>query len=123
MEVALALEMPTIVEHPVVAPQPPAAETPEVVTGPEAVAETPETVTTEEQVPTIHPTVVDPDADRFAGGKVIIRRGDTLWAISRRVYGRGIHYRTIYRANRDQIRRPSLIYPGQVFVIPPRARR
>jgi nucleoid-associated protein YgaU len=49
---------------------------------------------------------------------VIIRRGDNLWTISRRTYGRGIRYTTIYTANRDQIRNPHLIYPGQVFLLP-----
>jgi nucleoid-associated protein YgaU len=49
---------------------------------------------------------------------VIIKRGDNLWRISREVYGRGIRYSTIYQANRDQIRNPNRIYPGQVFVLP-----
>ncbi|MDN2567174.1 LysM peptidoglycan-binding domain-containing protein [Aquibium sp. A9E412] len=49
---------------------------------------------------------------------VIIRRGDTLWRISRRVYGRGIRYSTIYLANQDQIRDPDRIWPGQVFTVP-----
>jgi len=49
---------------------------------------------------------------------VIIRRGDNLWTISRRTYGRGIRYSTIYEANADQIRNPHRIYPGQVFVLP-----
>ncbi|UUP19021.1 LysM peptidoglycan-binding domain-containing protein [Nitratireductor thuwali] len=51
-------------------------------------------------------------------GSVIIRRGDTLWHISRRVYGQGIRYTTIYLANQDQIRDPDLIWPGQVFALP-----
>jgi nucleoid-associated protein YgaU len=51
-------------------------------------------------------------------GAVIIRRGDNLWTISRRTYGRGIRYTTIYRANEDQIRDPHWIYPGQVFMLP-----
>lgn len=51
-------------------------------------------------------------------GAVIIRRGDTLWKISRRVYGRGVRYSTIYLANQDQIRNPDLIWPGQVFSVP-----
>jgi nucleoid-associated protein YgaU len=50
---------------------------------------------------------------------VTIRRGDNLWVIARRVYGAGIRYTTIYLANRDQIRDPDLIYPGQVLVVPP----
>ncbi len=51
-------------------------------------------------------------------GSVIIRRGDTLWHISRRVYGRGIRYTTIYTANRDQIKNPDRIWPGQIFDVP-----
>ena len=50
--------------------------------------------------------------------KIIIRRGDNLWTISRRRYGEGIRYTTIYLANKRQIRDPDLIYPGQVFVMP-----
>jgi nucleoid-associated protein YgaU len=49
---------------------------------------------------------------------VIIRKGDNLWRISRRLYGDGIRYTTIYQANQDQIRNPDLIYPGQVFLTP-----
>ncbi|WP_163001235.1 LysM peptidoglycan-binding domain-containing protein [Pannonibacter phragmitetus] len=49
---------------------------------------------------------------------VIIRKGDNLWNISRRLYGTGFRYTTIYQANKDQIRNPDLIYPGQVFLTP-----
>ncbi|OBZ96472.1 peptidoglycan-binding protein LysM [Pararhizobium polonicum] len=49
---------------------------------------------------------------------VIIRRGDTLWQISRRVYGAGVRYTTIYLANEDQITNPDRILPGQVFGVP-----
>lgn len=48
----------------------------------------------------------------------IVSRGDNLWRISRRVYGRGIRYTVIYGANQGQIRNPRRIYPGQVFVLP-----
>ena len=51
-------------------------------------------------------------------GAVIIRRGDSLWRISRRVYGRGLRYSTIYLANQEQIRDPNRIWPGQVFRVP-----
>ncbi len=51
-------------------------------------------------------------------GAVIIRRGDTLWRLSRRVYGRGVRYTTIYLANQDQISDPDRIWPGQVFSVP-----
>jgi nucleoid-associated protein YgaU len=49
---------------------------------------------------------------------VIIRRGDNLWRIARRNYGRGIKYQTIFAANRDRIDNPHWIFPGQVFVVP-----
>lgn len=49
---------------------------------------------------------------------VIIRKGDNLWRISRRLYGHGVRYTTIYQANQEQIRNPDLIYPGQVFLTP-----
>ncbi len=51
-------------------------------------------------------------------GAVIIRRGDTLWQISRRVYGQGVRYTTIYLANEDQINNPDVIQPGQIFGVP-----
>ena len=49
-----------------------------------------------------------------------VSRGDSLWRISQLNYGLGTRYATIYKANREQIRNPNLIYPGQVFVIPNR---
>ncbi|MCV9965871.1 LysM peptidoglycan-binding domain-containing protein [Pararhizobium sp. BT-229] len=52
---------------------------------------------------------------------VIIRRGDTLWQISRRVYGAGVRYTTIYLANEGQITNPDRILPGQVFGVPDEA--
>jgi nucleoid-associated protein YgaU len=59
--------------------------------------------------------VVVPELDT-----VTVKRGDNLWKISKRVYGKGAQYRVIYKANLDRIRRPRWIYPGQVFVLPPR---
>ncbi|RDJ13201.1 peptidoglycan-binding protein LysM [Rhizobium phaseoli] len=49
---------------------------------------------------------------------VIIRRGDTLWQISRRTYGLGVRYTTIYIANEDKITDPDRIRPGQIFGLP-----
>ena len=48
----------------------------------------------------------------------VVTRGDSLWRISRSTYGEGVRYSVIYKANRDQIRDPDLIYPGQIFVLP-----
>jgi nucleoid-associated protein YgaU len=49
-----------------------------------------------------------------------VSRGDTLWRLSRQTYGVGTRYAVIYKANRQQIRNPNLIRPGQVFVLPAR---
>jgi len=49
-----------------------------------------------------------------------VSRGDSLWRISRLNYGAGTRYAVIYKANREQIRHPNLIYPGQIFVVPTR---
>lgn len=49
---------------------------------------------------------------------VIVQPGNSLWRIARRTYGQGIQYSVIYQANRNQIRDPDLIYPGQVFELP-----
>lgn len=48
----------------------------------------------------------------------IVGRGDNLWNISRRIYGKGVRYTVIYSANPGQIRNPNRIYPGQLFVLP-----
>ena len=49
-----------------------------------------------------------------------VSRGDSLWRLSRLTYGAGTRYAVIYKANREQIRNPNLIYPGQTFVLPTR---
>jgi nucleoid-associated protein YgaU len=48
----------------------------------------------------------------------LIVRGDNLWRISEATYGLGKRYTVIFSANRDKIRNPDLIYPGQIFVLP-----
>ncbi|ATG35976.1 LysM domain protein [Phaeobacter piscinae] len=49
---------------------------------------------------------------------VTVQEGDTLWAISRERYGDGLLYVRVFDANRQAIRDPDLIYPGQVFSVP-----
>jgi nucleoid-associated protein YgaU len=49
---------------------------------------------------------------------VIVQPGNSLWRIARRTYGQGLQYSVIYQANKEQIRDPDLIYPGQVFELP-----
>lgn len=68
------------------------------------------------------PVVLAQAADRIGGPSVIkvvtVQPGNTLWAIARDRYGEGPAYVKVFEANRDRIRDPDLIYPGQVFSIP-----
>ncbi|MEO1749535.1 MAG: LysM peptidoglycan-binding domain-containing protein, partial [Pseudomonadota bacterium] len=50
--------------------------------------------------------------------EVTVQPGNTLWGISRERYGEGMLFVRIFEANRDRIRDPDLIYPGQVFNFP-----
>ena len=61
----------------------------------------------------------NPDDIDLRDGKVIVQPGNSLWRIARRAYGKGAQYTIIYEANADQIRDPDLIYPGQIFDVPP----
>ncbi|WP_225028169.1 LysM peptidoglycan-binding domain-containing protein, partial [Xinfangfangia pollutisoli] len=60
-----------------------------------------------------------PESAQTAGPvSVTVQPGNTLWAIARGALGEGVLYVEVYEANRDRIRDPDLIYPGQVFTIP-----
>jgi nucleoid-associated protein YgaU len=50
-----------------------------------------------------------------------VKRGDCLWNIAKKKehYGNAFAWPVIYKANRDKIKNPDLIYPDQVFSIPP----
>lgn len=49
---------------------------------------------------------------------VIVQPGLTLWAIAEAEFGDGVAYVQVFEANRDKIRDPDLIYPGQIFTLP-----
>jgi nucleoid-associated protein YgaU len=48
----------------------------------------------------------------------VINKGDTLSAIAKRYYGKANDYPKIFEANREVIKNPDLIYPGQKIRIP-----
>jgi nucleoid-associated protein YgaU len=48
----------------------------------------------------------------------VIKSGDTLSAIAQKFYGQGSAYPRIFEANREVIKNPDLIYPGQKIRIP-----
>ncbi len=47
-----------------------------------------------------------------------VQPGNTLWGIADKRYGDGLLYVRVFEANRERIRNPHWIYPGQVFEIP-----
>ena len=58
----------------------------------------------------------DPVIDSVQTKRVVT--GHTLWELSRNYYGDPTRYPVIYEANKDNIRNPDLIYPGQIFNLP-----
>ncbi len=61
---------------------------------------------------------IDTSASGFDVAVRTVQPGATLWAIAEEQFGDGIMYVAVFEANRDQIRNPDLIYPGQVFRLP-----
>jgi nucleoid-associated protein YgaU len=47
-----------------------------------------------------------------------VQSGDSLWKISQKFYGDGNKYQKIFEANKEVIKNPDLIYPGQMLRIP-----
>lgn len=47
-----------------------------------------------------------------------VKSGDCLWNIAKSLLGSGSRYTEIYNLNKDKIKNPNLIYPGQVLRIP-----
>ncbi len=49
---------------------------------------------------------------------ITVQPGNTLWAIAKENYGDGVQFVKVFEANKDRIKNPDLIYPGQVFTVP-----
>tara|TARA_B100000214_G_scaffold170798_1_gene122770 strand:- start:141 stop:1163 length:1023 start_codon:yes stop_codon:yes gene_type:complete len=60
-----------------------------------------------------------PLTDVKPGTLVMVEPGNSLWRIARKTYGSGFKFTVIYSANKGQIRNVDLIYPGQIFTLPP----
>ena len=48
-----------------------------------------------------------------------VKSGDSLSKIAKHLYGDASKWHKIYEANRDKIKNPDLIHPGQELTIPP----
>ncbi len=84
---------------------------------------------TAETAPGVTPATEAPAPEALAGAPqaatpatkamiVTVQPGFSLWRIARENYGEGILYVKVFEANKDQIRDPDLIYPGQIFTVP-----
>lgn len=91
--VTAAVEPSTAPQAPAAAPADPSATAPELALSPE---------------PAPEPAAVT----------VTVQPGFTLWGIAQERYGDGVLYVQVFEANRDKIKDPNLIYPGQVFAVP-----
>lgn len=73
------------------------------------------TVTSRLETPFLREQIVEGD---LGDNKLTVQTGNNLWKLAEGIYGAGTRYTLIYQANRDSIRDPDLIYPGQIFKLP-----
>jgi nucleoid-associated protein YgaU len=52
---------------------------------------------------------------------ITVQPGDSLSKIAKRELGDANKWHAIYEANRDKIKNPDLIHPGEVLTLPPNA--
>jgi Bacterial Ig domain/LysM domain len=95
----------------------------------ETVAAVQAPVVVEQPAPEVKVAVATPEAKPKPGSKlttaeqavpnrIVIQPGQNLWKLSRQIYGRGKLYTVIYKANKDQLRSPHRVYPGQILTAP-----
>jgi nucleoid-associated protein YgaU len=48
----------------------------------------------------------------------VVKPGDSLSKIAKQVYGNAADWQKIYQANRNTIKDPDLIHPGQKIILP-----
>lgn len=64
---------------------------------------------------------VDSTAQVLSEQQYTVQSGDSLSRIAKRFYGDGNAWKQIFEANRDTLKDPDKIFPGQVLTIPPKA--
>ncbi len=57
-----------------------------------------------------------------SSNQIVVKKGDTLWDLSKHLYGNGYRYKLIFEANRGKINDSHWIYPGQILELPSQAR-
>jgi nucleoid-associated protein YgaU len=64
------------------------------------------------------PAATQPTGTSGSGKTYVVVKGDSLSKIAKREYGDANKWRTIYEANKELIKDPDLIYPGQELTVP-----
>ncbi len=67
-----------------------------------------------------HDDVADSAAASPAADTYTVQPGDTLWKIAKQFYQEGNQYLKIFEANKNLLKDPDHIFPGQELVIPPK---
>jgi len=73
-------------------------------------------------LPPAPPAIVDTEPPKIETPerptKYVVKKGDSLWKVSGKVYGNPLKWPRIYRANKDKIKNPNRIYPNMILTIP-----
>lgn len=111
---------PVVAEAAEAAAEPVAEPAGEVAAEPQAAEVTPEPAAEVPAAEVAAPDVVAAEAvpAKPVPVSVTVQPGYTLWGIAQQNFGAGILYVQVFEANKDKIKDPDLIYPGQVFTIP-----
>lgn len=59
-----------------------------------------------------------PAGDASKAKTYTVVKGDCLWNIAKKLLGDGSRYTEIYSLNKDKVKNPHLIFPGQVLTLP-----
>lgn len=62
-----------------------------------------------------------PETQPASSQTYTVKSGDSLSKIAKHLYGDPEKWHAIFDANRDKIKNPDLIQPGQVLTVPPNA--
>lgn len=61
---------------------------------------------------------LEAEAEEIKAEFYTIKKGDSLSLIAKEFYGNPMKYKELFEANKEVIKNPDLIYPGQVIRIP-----